>query len=121
MKTRIALASVALALVVGCNSEPRTATDTALNARDRDGNTLTAQDQSSKDSDVVLTQRIRQAIVDEDTLSTNAHNVKIITVNGVVTLRGPVDNAGEKSRVAQKAQAIAGANRVNDQLEINKQ
>jgi hyperosmotically inducible periplasmic protein len=118
MKKQLAILSLGLAIAVGCGDKPRTATDTALNARDRSGDTLTAQDQSNADADVTLTQRIRQAIVQEDSLSTNAHNVKIITVDGVVTLRGPVNNASEKARVAQKAQTIAGANRVNDQLEI---
>ena len=50
----------------------------------------------------------------------NAHNVKIITRDGVVTLRGPVENASEKTSVAAKAQKVAGVKRVDNQLEIEK-
>ena len=67
--------------------------NTARNVRDRDGTTLTPGDQSESKADLALTQRIRQAIVADDSLSTTAHNVKIITSDGVVTLRGPVQRS----------------------------
>ena len=54
----------------------------------------------------------------DKSLSTNAHNVKIITANGVVTLRGPVKSAAEKANIGAKAQQAAGVRRVDNQLEI---
>jgi hyperosmotically inducible protein len=92
--------------------------NTEKNVRDRDDKALTPLDQSENEADLSLTQRIRQAVVDDDSLSTNAKNVKIITVNGRVTLRGPVDSEQEKEAIATKAQQIAGADKVDDQLEI---
>jgi len=94
--------------------------DTGRNARDRDGDTLTPGDQGSSKNDVEITRRVRQAIVGDKKLSTNAHNVKIVTVGGVVTLRGPVANAEEAATVAAKAQQVAGVGHVDNQLEISK-
>jgi hypothetical protein len=92
--------------------------DSGRNARDRDGANLTPGDQSAKESDVAITRDIRKQIVADDSLSTNAHNVKVITVDGVVTLRGPVKGAAEKQRVAEMAAEVAGAGNVRDQLEV---
>jgi len=92
--------------------------NTGKNVRDRDDKTLTPLDQSESEADRTLTQRIRQAVVEDDSLSTNAKNVKIITVNGRVTLRGPVTSKQEKAAIATKAQQLAGADKVDDQLEI---
>jgi len=92
--------------------------NTGRNVRDRSGDTLTPGDQSNNKADLNLTQQIRKAIVADKSLSTNAKNVKIITVNGVVTLRGPVTSPQEKSTVEAKAQNIAGANNVDSQLEV---
>jgi len=96
-------------------SQPRD--NTGVNTRDRSGNTVTAQDQSEKAGDRELTQKIRKAIVADDSLSTNAKNVKVITINGVVTLRGPVANEQEKNAVAAKVNGIAGVKRLENQLE----
>ncbi len=87
--------------------------------RDRDGKTLTPQKQSNDKSDVEVTRRVRQAIVKDGTLSTDAHNVKIITQNGIVTLRGPVDTAEERAAIAAKARRVAGVKKVDDQLEVS--
>jgi len=65
-----------------------------------------------------LTQEIRKALMADKSLSINAKNVKIITANGVVTLRGPVNTPQEKATIEAKAQSIAGANNVDSQLEI---
>src|ERR1043166_2570955 len=67
----------------------RPADDTGRNPRDRDGSTLTPDDQSNRKSDVEITRLIRRAIVKDDSLSTNAHNVKIVTPSGGATLRAP--------------------------------
>jgi osmotically-inducible protein OsmY len=92
--------------------------NTGRNVRDRSGTTLTPGDQSESEADRTLTQRIRQAVVADEALSTTAKNVKIITINGVVTLRGPVKNPQEKVMVEAKARQIAGAEKVDSQLEI---
>ncbi len=96
------------------------ADDTGRNTRDRDGDTLTAQKQSNRKSDVELTRRIRRAIVKDNSLSTNAHNVKIVTRGGAVTLRGPVASTEEKDAVAKKAEAVKGVDKVDNQLEVAK-
>ena len=101
------------------NQPPTTdETNTALNTRDRDGNLPTPMDQSNSEGDLQTTAKIRQAILDDPALSVTAENIKIITVNGKVTLRGPVKSAVEKSAIVAKAQQIAGTTQVDDQLEI---
>jgi len=92
--------------------------NTGKNVRDRDDKTLTPGDQSSNEADVELTRRIREAVVADDSLSTSAHNIKIITINGTVTLRGPVSSTEEKTKIAQTAQKLAGTNKVDNQLEV---
>lgn len=92
--------------------------NTAQNKRDRGGATVTPEDQSESNRDLALTRRIRQAIVADDTLSVNAHNIKVITAQGIVTLRGPVDSAQEKESIFSKAQKIAGEGNVSNQLEV---
>jgi osmotically-inducible protein OsmY len=92
--------------------------NTGRNVRDSGGGTLTPMDQSEKEADVTLTQQIRKAVVDDDTLSTTAKNIKIVTVDGVVTLRGPVDNEQERTRIVAKAEQLAGAKNVKNQLEV---
>jgi len=92
--------------------------NTGRNVRDRGGDTVTPGDQSNNKADLNVTQQIRKAIMADKSLSTNAKNVKIITNNGVVTLRGPVNTPQEKATIEAKAQSIAGVNNVDSQLEI---
>jgi len=92
--------------------------NTDVNVWDRRGETLTPGDQSERAADRTLTQRIRQAIVADESLSTTAKNVKIMMINGVVTLRGPVHSLQEKGSIAATAQHIAGTKTVDNQLEI---
>ena len=94
------------------------ADNTGKNVRDRDDKTLTPMDQGGSASDRELTAAIRRAIVDDDSLSTNAQNVKIVTVDGVVTLRGPVKNTAERAAVASMAAKAKGVKRVENQLEV---
>jgi hyperosmotically inducible protein len=105
------------------SANDRTSTNVAAdnsgrNARDRDGATKTSGDQSENEADRALTQKIRQAITSDDALSTNGQNVKIITSDGKVTLRGPVKSAKEKADIATKATQIAGVKQVDNQLEV---
>jgi hyperosmotically inducible periplasmic protein len=92
--------------------------NTDVNVQDRRGEILTPGDQSERAADRTLTQRIRQAIVADESLSTTAKNVKIMMINGVVTLRGPVHSLQEKGSIAATAQHIAGTKTVDNQLEI---
>ena len=101
------------------NAEAREheADDTGRNARDREGNTVTPLDQSNEEADVEITRQIRQAIRDDDSMSQKALNAKIITQDGVVTLRGPVDSQAEKAAIEQKANSVVGVARVQNELE----
>jgi osmotically-inducible protein OsmY len=100
-------------------SSDATAPDNSgINMRDRSNDAVTAGEQSGDKGDLQLTAQIRRAIVKDKSLSMMAHNVKIISNNGAVTLRGPVKSDEEKSTVAAKAQAIAGADKVDDRLEV---
>jgi len=94
--------------------------NTGKNERDRDGKTLVPTDQSKgSDADLKTTQEVRKAIVADKALSTSAHNVKIITLNGVTTLRGPVKDQAEKTRVAQlAANAAGGPGKVKNEIEV---
>jgi len=94
--------------------------NTGRNERDQSGTTLTPMDQSSTKADMELTRRIREAVVADESLSTNAHNVKIITINGVVTLRGPVESDTERAKIVSTAQQVAGKNKVDNKLEITR-
>ena len=96
----------------------RDADNTERNVRDRDDDALTPLDQGGSEADRAITQAIRKAVVAKDELSTNAKNVKIITINGVVTLRGPVKTAEEKATIVALAKKAAGAKSVDDQLEV---
>jgi osmotically-inducible protein OsmY len=94
------------------------ADNTRVNERDSKGTTLTAGDQGENETDRTITQQIRQQVVKADDLSTDGKNVKIITVDGVVTLRGPVQTAEERKEIASVAEKVDGVKRVDNQLEI---
>jgi hyperosmotically inducible protein len=94
------------------------ADNTRKNERDRSGETTTSGDQSNSQEDVKITAAIRRAVVRDNSLSTTAKNVKIITANGMVTLRGPVKNDAEKAKIAELAQSAAGNAKINNQLEV---
>ena len=119
---------LSMALIVGCSknrSEDKQVSQAAVepdnsgrNVRDRNEQTKTAGDQSESEADRTISQNIRQAITADDSLSTNGKNVKIITIDGAVTLRGPVKSDKEKSTIGARAQQIAGVKNVDNQLEI---
>jgi hyperosmotically inducible protein len=94
------------------------ADDTGKNQRDA-GEDLVPTDQArGSDRDVEITRRIRELITSSDNLSVNAQNVKIITLNGLTTLRGPVNSVSERSRIASIARQVAGPKAVRNQLEV---
>jgi len=94
------------------------ADNTKVNERDRSRNEPTADQQKDNRVDREITLQIRQSIMKDKSLSTYAHNIKIITQDGKVTLKGPVRSEDEKAAIESKAVAIAGANNVTDQLEV---
>jgi osmotically-inducible protein OsmY len=125
-----ALGLIVAFLIVGCSkndlsknetpSQPAVvaADNSGRNERDRNDATKTAGDQAENEADRTISQNIRQAISADDSISTNGKNAKIITVDGTVTLRGPVKSEKEKTNIGAKAQQIAGVKSVDNQLEI---
>jgi hyperosmotically inducible protein len=94
------------------------ADSTGRNVRDREGQNLTPIDQGTSTADLDTTRRIRREIMRDTTLSSNARNVKIITVNGHVTLRGPVDDDAQKASVEAIAKRISPDSVVDNQLDV---
>lgn len=111
---------------VGTSTQPpqpmvneRTLPDnTEVNKRDRNENAKTPMDQSLTKSDQAITQHIRKSIMKEEDLSTNAKNVKVITQNGEVTLRGPVNSAAEVEMIVKRAKAVPGVKTLHNQMEV---
>jgi hyperosmotically inducible periplasmic protein len=92
--------------------------NTAMNQRDRSGETKTSGDQSNSSADLKTTQAVRRALMADNELSMTAKNIKVITANGQVTLRGPVNSAQEKSKIDQIARSAANGARIVDQLDV---
>ena len=97
-------------------------TDADNTARNAEVNTATETPtaQAENPADREITASIRKSVVDDNSLSVNAHNVKIITDGGIVTLRGPVKSDHEKQTIETKAKQVAGVTRVNNLLEVEK-
>jgi len=94
------------------------ADNTRMNDRDKSRSEATADQQKESASDRALTQEIRKSILRDKSLSVYAHNVKIITQDGNVVLKGPVRSVPEKKAVEAKAIAIAGEDRVSSQIQV---
>ena len=86
--------------------------------KNKDQTNPTADQQKMNPSDRAITQKIRKAVIEDKSLSTYAHNIKIITRDGKVTLRGPVRSEDEKNNLQAKAVAVAGDASVTNQLEV---
>ena len=99
-------------------SDSTEADNTQRNSSEQNKDTNTAEKQSSSKDDLALTQKNRQAVMKDGSLSMNAKNVKIIAQNGKITLKGPVESQQEKDAIATKAGEIAGKDNVDDQLEV---
>jgi hyperosmotically inducible protein len=123
-------------LSIGCNESSRNTNDTgtntgskdqsrvtadrdntAVNTRDREDTAKTPINQNENQADIDITANIRKRVVDTK-LSVNAQNVKIITQDGHVTLRGPVKSDEEKKQIEDIARDVAGADKVDNQLEV---
>jgi len=93
--------------------------NTKINQRDRNSNEATADQQKENSSDRMLTQQVRRALVKDKSLSTYAHNIKVISQGGVVTLKGPVHSDQEKQAVeAKAAEAAGGADKIKSEIEV---
>src|SRR3984893_15061254 len=99
-------------------SDTTEADNTKHNSSEQNKNTDTAEKQSNNKDDLALTQKIRQAVMKEGSLSMNAKNVKIIAQDGEITLKGPVDSQQEKDTIGTKAGEIAGKDKVDNRLEV---
>ena len=94
------------------------ADNTARNERDRNPATQVPTDQAENQADREISANVRKAVTADDSLSINAQNIKIVTSNGTVTLRGPVKSTQEKAAIETKAKQVAGVTRVDNLLEI---
>lgn len=92
--------------------------NTKMNQRDRNPNELTADRQQNNRSDLEITKQVRKAIEADKSFSAYAHNIKVITQNGQVTLKGPVRSEEEKHAVEAKAAVVAGEGKVNSELTV---
>jgi hyperosmotically inducible periplasmic protein len=112
------------AAVIGYGQTTDTGTkpdNTKMNQRDRSASEVTADQQKVNAADQELTRQIRLSIMADKSLSSYAHNIKIITQNGSVTLKGPVKSDNEKKSVMAKAVAVAGnADKVTDQVSVKR-
>jgi hyperosmotically inducible protein len=127
MKTKVAkillgqvllLSSVGLLSAQDTSGTQAPADNTKVNQRDRNQTEPTADQQIENSNDRELAKQIRRALVKDKSLSTNAHNVKVIAQNGTVTLKGPVNSEQEKQAIESKAAEIAGANKVNSEIQV---
>jgi hyperosmotically inducible periplasmic protein len=131
MRTLIVALFAAL-LVVGC-SKDRNDKNTGDNQvsrstqvppgntgrNDRDDATKTPGDQPENEADRKITQNVRKALTNDDSLSTDGKNVKVITSDRNVTLRGPVKSEKEKSEIENKAKQVTGVKKIDNQLEVS--
>jgi len=104
--------------IAGAQDAPPGADNTRVNQRDRNTSEPTADQQKNARSDREMTRKIRRALAQDKSLSTDGRNVKIITQNGMVTLKGPVRSEDEKKTVETKATEFAGENNVTSNLDV---
>ena len=125
MRLKLISGAVALGLLgmsngilLSAQDNPPKADNTKVNQRDRSKGASTADQAKNNPNDREIMQKIRQSVVGDKTLSTYAHNVKIITQGGQVTLKGPVQDDNEKQTIASKAAEVVGTDKVNNQLTV---
>jgi osmotically-inducible protein OsmY len=120
------LATLALSLMLSAttlaiaqdSSQSPAPDNTKTNDRDRNPAQATADQQKENRPDRDITRDIRRSIMQDKSLSTYAHNVKVISQNGMVTLKGPVESEEEKKAIEAKAAEVAGKDKVTSQLEV---
>jgi hyperosmotically inducible periplasmic protein len=122
--TTVASAAIALSCLPGAPSAGQAFAQTGTtqtapdNSKQNKNQAQTADDQTNAKSDRLITQKIRKAIMADKNLSTYAHNVKIVTVNGAVTLKGPVQSEEEKQKVASEAANAVSADKITNELTV---
>ena len=99
-------------------TDPAQPDNTKANKRDRSPGAVTADQQKMNSADRELSKKIRQAIIADKSLSTYAHNVKIVSQDGIVTLKGPVHSDAEKTTIEAKAAEVAGADKVKSEISV---
>ena len=109
---------IATAAPVPATPQQTAPDNTHMNKGDAQKGAITADQQKMNPTDRELSRKIRASIMDDKSLSTYAHNVKIISQDGKVTLKGPVRTDKEKSEIESKAAAVAGAENVTNQIEV---
>jgi hyperosmotically inducible protein len=123
LKLQLIAGALALGIMVSgspatLNAQQKQPDNTKVNDRDRSKGEPTADQAKNTQSDREIMQKIRKAVMDDKTLSSYAHNVKIISQGGKVTLKGPVRSEEEKKTIEQKATDVAGAGNVTDEITI---
>ena len=109
---------MSLTTVSGVQAQQTKPDNTSVNKEDRAPNAVTADQQKNNQADLETTRQIRQSLMADKKLSTYAHNVKIVTQQGQVTLKGPVRTQAEQKAVEAKAVAVAGAGHVKNETTI---
>ena len=118
MKNMIAATLAFGLLAVGAQAQQTPPDNTKVNERDRSKTAATADQGKNSTTDRDTMQKIRKAVMADKTLSTYAHNVKIISQGGKVTLKGPVRSEEEKSSIEKMATDVAGAGNVTNEITI---
>ncbi|MBP6705197.1 MAG: BON domain-containing protein [Vicinamibacteria bacterium] len=118
----VAVGALAAALFVGCKDNPPAPDNTKVNERDTPTKSEfkppTPMDQGQNRGDIDITAKIRRGLMDDGALSMTAKNVKVITTDGNVTLRGPVKSEDERTAVVGTAERVEGVRQVDNQLEV---
>jgi osmotically-inducible protein OsmY len=114
----LALSSISNPARAQDTQNPPQPDNTKVNKQDRAQGGPTADQQKDNRSDRDLTQQIRKSVMADKSLSSYAHNVKIITQNGAVTVKGPVRSEDERKAIVSKAEEVAGQGKVTDQLSV---
>jgi len=117
-KLALGVALVCGTAFVQAQDQPAKPDNTKVNKRDRSTAEPTADQQKENKSDRELARSIRRAIVEDKSLSTYAHNIKVIAENGSITLKGPVHSEEEKKAVEAKAAEVAGNKSVKSEISV---
>ncbi len=120
MKTSIFTAIALLIAAMSVQADDTAADNTDRNDRDQSGTIMTPMDQSNSEEDVDQVAAIRRAIIAQDQISILGQNIKVIANHGAVLLRGPVQNADEKARIAETVSKVPGVISVDNRLEIKR-
>jgi hyperosmotically inducible protein len=114
----IVVSLVAIGMAISVHAGQVKSDNSAANKGDRKAGAVTADQQKNDRSDLETSRQIRRAIMADKSLSTYAHNIKIVTQQGKVTLRGPVRTEAEKETVEAKATEVAGAANVTSAITV---